>query len=102
MKKANKNIVPSLNTHIPYYFVSKGKENSIIHGNSAKERENGDMNGLYKEKLTQYHFVGHMKIATPTISHSCSSCAVRLAACWPRGHSGRSADGLHQRPQRPG
>jgi dTDP-4-dehydrorhamnose 3,5-epimerase-like enzyme len=61
-----------------------------------KVQRNGDMNGLFKEKLTQERSIARMRISTPTINHSCSSCAVHLVAYWPHGQSERLADGPHQ------
>ncbi len=97
----NKYNVPGLKTHIPYYFVSKIERIALFIEIKQGTRKNGDMAGLYKERLTQDHFVGHMKITAPTISHSCSSCVVHLVACWPHGQSERQADGPHQKSARP-
>jgi dTDP-4-dehydrorhamnose 3,5-epimerase-like enzyme len=67
-----------------------------MHSGKIKVQRNGDMNGLFKEKLAQEHSIARMRITTPTINHSCSSCAVHLVAYWPHGQSERLADGPHQ------
>ncbi len=97
MKKDEKNIVSPFET-LTFHIILYQKW--IVHSSKTKVRTNGNMNGLFKERLPQEHSVAHMRITTPTISHSCSSCAVHLVAWWPHGQSEGLADGPYQKSQR--